>query len=522
MSINRVCIKATLTLNSPMHIGTGEREDKKDKDDKQLGSVALVALDHSDNPCIPGSALKGIMRDALAPLFRGGSDKQKGDKQKNAFKAVFGMPPDEIESTAPDETESTAPDKKQSIGGKAVFQDAIFVGDAPDLGGLPEEVATAHNPVTGAAKSRTLRATKTVPAGTAFAIKVMLDNADDSEIAVVKKGLEVLGASPTANLGGGSRSGHGQFDISSIQVERADANAIADWLADGSGHWSAHDLIFARQNANTDPAGISAMATSADDSIFAIVKLHFAGQMLSRGETVKKDDVDTTQPYKQGQHYVLTGRSVLGVLRARARRICLTLGKGIKNENSPFRQLFGNTGYDGAFSAGNFVCAEAKIAAHEMVAIDRFTGGAKDQDKFRNEVLEKPAFSGKLSLRFGGRANNDFSGKKSKQERDKLAPAAVGLLALVLRDLAEGDLTFGSGSSKGYGAIEQVELTELSGGVGVYDETFDQELKTALSNPSTKMLAKEKVRKGINAAVQAFVDCTAAQDEETQADAATG
>ncbi|MCI5133052.1 MAG: hypothetical protein D3904_16440, partial [Candidatus Electrothrix sp. EH2] len=76
----------------------------------------------------------------------------------------------------------------------------------------------------------------------------------------------------------------------------------------------------------------------------------------------------------------------------------------------------------------------------DFVAIDRFHGGGKDGAKFAVEHSESPCFQGRITVS----RRVDESGK--------------GLLALVLRDLREGDISFGFGANKGYGQIEPASV----------------------------------------------------------------
>jgi CRISPR-associated protein (TIGR03986 family) len=70
----------------------------------------------------------------------------------------------------------------------------------------------------------------------------------------------------------------------------------------------------------------------------------------------------------------------------------------------------------------------------DFVAIDRFTGGAADGAKFDACYADRPTLKSRLTL--------DLIG---------LEPPDIALLALGLRDVCEGKVTFGFGASKGYG-----------------------------------------------------------------------
>ena len=70
----------------------------------------------------------------------------------------------------------------------------------------------------------------------------------------------------------------------------------------------------------------------------------------------------------------------------------------------------------------------------DFVAIDRFTGGGSDQAKFKARVSNSPLLEGTLEI-----------------DLQRIKPWGLGLLALLIRDLMEGDITFGYGAAKGYG-----------------------------------------------------------------------
>ena len=91
--------------------------------------------------------------------------------------------------------------------------------------------------------------------------------------------------------------------------------------------------------------------------------------------------------------------------------------------------------------------ADAPLTAtevQEFVAIDRFTGGAADAKKFNAHFVYRPTLKGRLSILL-----------------EDLRPWSLGLLALTVRDLIEGDITFGWGASKGYGAC-RAEISKIS------------------------------------------------------------
>jgi hypothetical protein len=103
--------------------------------------------------------------------------------------------------------------------------------------------------------------------------------------------------------------------------------------------------------------------------------------------------------------------------------------------------LFGYSGWKAPLQFSWAACDDAVAEPHrEFVAIDRFLSGAAIGAKFNAKVAHGGKLKGLLSV--------------DLERLAKLDPSlpALGLLALVLRDLAEGDIAIGSGSAKGYGA----------------------------------------------------------------------
>lgn len=169
---------------------------------------------------------------------------------------------------------------------------------------------------------------------------------------------------------------------------------------------------------------------------------------------------------------VLAGSALRGVLRSRAEQILRTLAgpdaacdlntqgeachqrleetSGKPRKKRSFEEeraehclacrVFGSGRLASAFRLTDFVPEVAGSVdtelgrVHEMVAIDRVTGGAADGAKFDAQVSAPVVLHGELSVELG---------------RDRLGAWEVGLLLLGLRDLLLGDLPFGFGTAKG-------------------------------------------------------------------------
>jgi len=167
---------------------------------------------------------------------------------------------------------------------------------------------------------------------------------------------------------------------------------------------------------------------------------------------------------------VLPGSSLRGALRSRAERILRTLGgpaaachqnragaachdrinAELEARDKPLEpdaelrrhclacRVFGSGRLASPFRVTDFVASAAapEVLRHELVAIDRFTGGAADGAKFDAQAAAGVTLTGELHLELG---------------RHRLAGWGLGLLALLLRHLLLGELPLGFGTAKGFG-----------------------------------------------------------------------
>jgi CRISPR/Cas system CSM-associated protein Csm3 (group 7 of RAMP superfamily) len=146
-----------------------------------------------------------------------------------------------------------------------------------------------------------------------------------------------------------------------------------------------------------------------------------------------------------------------GPVRAQLERILKTIDPGIavsphgepgevNGEARDFvRALFGFEDQESGIWCSEFVGTDpGKIPVkREMVAIDRFTGGASEHAKFDVLCLDRPTLEGILAFDLPAGGNN--------AERAAAAKKAIGAVILLLRDLIEGDVSFGFGDMKGFG-----------------------------------------------------------------------
>ena len=147
-----------------------------------------------------------------------------------------------------------------------------------------------------------------------------------------------------------------------------------------------------------------------------------------------------------GQAAEMPPASLIGAIRSGAERIVRSMGGFAcaaepntacdQNNSCVVCQLFGNTSRASRLSVKVLSNHASSLLAVDHVAIDRFTGGARDGKKFDALAATNTTF--------------DVSFNINDMEQDR-ARAYAGLLTLVLNELHLGRLSIGSGGAKGSG-----------------------------------------------------------------------
>ena len=430
-------IEGTLTTVTPMHIGDGGARTRPVRRGRtRAGSIeppqeeteiqtAAKMLDGRGR--IPAASLKGVVR--------GGFEHPDID--------LFGTG-----------------DEKHERGGLAQFLDACtdepLTWDSLILG------RTAIDEITGAAQDRFLFHEEVVPEGTSFRVRIRGKTLPGAHwqhaVSILQQGLQRFNAR-TIRLGAGESNNRG------ICTWRLDAVRIMDEAA--RNEWVTKpeplDIFFSRladRKAELPKAG--ANHGPAVKSVRLL--LRFDGHPFlvnDPGKTGKKEENKNAHAARRTPdgRLLLPAESFRGVLAHQAARIART-----KNQNGarepvqrdaagnlpsglrPVTRLFGSGGWGSVIGVSDFIeTAPAgkplpqQPYVQEFLAIDRFTGGGAEERKFDAEGGWAPVLDGVITvdlrrLKLTGRLES-----------------ALGLLALTLRDLVEGDLAFGWGSSKGYG-----------------------------------------------------------------------
>lgn len=454
---NRWKIEGRLTTLSPLRIGDGgslHRQGLMRSDQPDIAvDISSAATDCRRRACIPGATLKGVLRSRLEDC---------------------GSPPAIIEALC-----GSADAKQQSArGGKAEFPDALLQAPPPKDSLLPPYWDPQR--CTGVAASVSIeRRTRTastnklfhyefVPPNTCFELEITAQDlhhptrgGPESELEALLLALEGFNASPPLRLGAHSGDGWGRMRWQLLDLRRLDRSGAAVWIANGAtrqGYEALHPLTPQERAAiqsrvQAQPAGLVEPR-----QLSITVKLHFGSHFLVNdpSQTGEGEELPSHAPRRDCEGGpLLPAKSFRGALRSQAEKILRTMGHepeeaaADKIEDitgldalSLSDRLFGAPGWRAPLQVSDFLaCGRCREKEQEFLAIDRFTGGGAAGLKFKAKSFWKPVLRGCLSI-----------------DVEKLETIgslwSLGLLALTLRDLVEGDIALGFGAAKGYGAVE--------------------------------------------------------------------
>ena len=470
--MNRFRIVGRLVTETPLHVGNGavtQRGDGKtpawpwnDKK-KRPAEISAVATDANGSAYIPGSTLKGNIRSWL--------EMRLGATDRDRTKPLFGY----LEATN---------GKHEGEGGKLEFLDAFCVSedDLSQVGRAWDArrktcvaASVAIDRTTRTADADKLFHYEFVPPGVKFEVAITGQNLEPSDLELVLLGLE--GFNHGLRIGASSGDGWGQMRWELEKLERLGSGDLASWIehaaADGSPGYGGLDALVSEAELEDLRAGAVRRLLALQNQkpvVTAKIELRFQSHFLvnegsrtwklNREEQQRDDSDEHRIPdhapvrNRNGQAF-LPASSFRGALRSQAERIYRTLGGRVDASPAtpftheqiralgPIDKLFGCTGWRSPVEISDFEPAAGSDYPEQtqhFVAIDRFTGGGANGKKFDARAVYKPVLHGKLSLDLEALA---WSGGGAW---------SLALMILTLRDLLEGDVPFGFGSAKGYGA----------------------------------------------------------------------
>ena len=326
---------------------------------------------------------------------------------------------------------------------------------APDPEAIDER-GTAIDRHRAAARTSALRWVQTLPAGTRFQVFLRWDDPDPDDLAAV---LEIL-ASWQPLLGRGISAGRGRCRISRLDRGRlhlTTADGLRTFLTQ-----SGPELVLAAATESV-PLGDAADPETIHYTLAIVDPLHIGSGTVD-DRTVRTTDTvgararpgpAVSQIVRIGNKPVVPGRTLRGLLRSRSEFILRSIGieacADARCGTCPACAVFGHAGGQASgrsvgrrsvFRVPDATIDQAVVARRTHAAIDRFTGGAADGLLFTEEVVEQGSFRLVIE-RFVGATDEEWR-------------LVTALVALVVRDMHDGYLGVGAGTTRGHGTVEVV------------------------------------------------------------------
>lgn len=456
-------IWGTLSTTTPLHIGNGntttrpktlvsDKIDPTTKEKKDIEISAVVTTGEHKPAYIPGSTIKGNMR---------GWMKQAGVDDK-IMEQIFGS--DDMKKT-------------DAVGGKAEFHDAFITKNLTFSETDEKEppywcarrqtavnVSVTINRQTGTAKEKRLFHEEYVPPAVEFGLVITGLGLTIVEVAHLLHALEkgsARDADIPLSLGAGTGDGYGRFSWQLTGVKELQDNGIKQWIQDGGKEAGAE--IITKYGTAYKLTDFTSPGYNRIQAYLPIkITLNFSGSFLVNDPSRVVESVDPSRKtadhlprLDHKGHPFFPSSAFRGAFRSQAERIINTVGgkvcrvddleKGCKpvSDISEIEKLcrackvFGASGWKTVIDIAPFDLKPnlREKFTQDFIAVDRFTGGVKPGAKFDAESILDPQFTSTLKI-----------------DLKHIQPWEIGLLALLLRDLEEGDITFGFGASKGYGS----------------------------------------------------------------------
>ncbi len=491
----RCHISGKIEVKTALHIGSGETVFRPLEENQKV-QISMVLSDYRGKPYIPGSSLRGWLRDTL---------REKG-MESGRLHTLFGTDAKGKERGGKLLVANSYLDLRTSTEPELSHALSLASRDCQDIPFSPAPEDRCHerrwwdknrwtwivngvslNRFTRAATEHLLFHYEVVPPGAVFDLAIDGIGLTDEELGWILAVLEDAGEPAHMVLGQGQALGYGQCLITGKLTVAClhTYEQMRVWLDQDKSIWF-------KKIPPIDVAALAALGSTAQladtTSICSLhIKLYFDGPLLvndpsSCYKSNKNKNADNSLSHVYlGDHnnqIVLPGRSFKGAFRSQIEKIartmldckfdtplqpdqlqkiacyphddnvsCPDVKKIIDLENCCLVcRLCGAKGYRSPLMVSDFTVAEEGcLRQQEFVAIDRFTGGAAPQKKFNALHREKPVLQGAISL-----------------DLARLDSTLIGLFALALRDLLEGDIRFGFGRSRGYGSCT-AKIIRISG-----------------------------------------------------------
>lgn len=247
---NRYRIAGTLKTVSPLHIGTGNErpmefrsEEEKKKIMEKVGKtphISTIITDHRGKPLIPGSALRGVLRNWLLTVMEGIGTQWAVDRDyaelldqdqtvqiqqaQNDFsylELLFGTPVNAGKVEVWDAICCT--------GDLEAMNDRLLGWDNRRLTYVDTSVAI--DPARGTAKNKLLYKADVVPPGVTFELNLVAQNLSDEELGLVLLALEGFNSQIyPIQVGARGGRGYGRMEFKMGAVYRLERDGVKKWI----------------------------------------------------------------------------------------------------------------------------------------------------------------------------------------------------------------------------------------------------------------------------------------------------
>jgi len=322
-----------------------------------------------------------------------------------------------------------------------------------------QRTRTAIDRRRGAPANRTLHAVEQLPAGTEFDVMLRWNNADPAALTDLTEAL--LAWMP--RLGRGSSLGAGRCEVTGLGRAEHDLGTV-----DGLFEW----LAIGGPDGYPTPAPVTTTAAVVAHRVVGLSIVD--GLHIGTGEQrLDGEGHHVSTIVRADGRPVVPGSTIKGVLRSRVEYICRACGVHACSGSQPSTcptdqpctpcQIFGraaDVNGDGA-RRGVLAVADALIdgpvvETRRHVALDRFTGGARPELLYTDDVVVAGRFTIILDL---------LDGPLSTRE--------TALLDAALADLHDGLVGIGARTTAGYGTVRIDDTTWTPPDLGALADLLD-------------------------------------------------
>jgi len=419
--------------------------------------IPFVQNPRTNDPVLPGPSIAGSLRSTAMKVLSGDA--------AEATEELFGHVTLSVESDGKTKKTITAASAVEILG-------ATLVNKKPET---LKRHRTAINHETGAALNRMLRNEEIVEP-TSYRIIVQVQGRASDKYSYVSQFDKVL-EEWQPQLGRGRSVGLGRGKVEKamrISLNLASYEGLQWWLFEKQGFFdSALENVPEKLDGKIERDSLSIKSNT--ETAHITVKFELKEPVHVGFEKPESGEIPI---YQQFGHPAIPATSWKGIFRHRVETI-ITLVDSYDLANDVANVMFGSSDTGRGllrFRDSYFVDTndkkldEGRLQRREHVAIDRFSGGAKDSAKFTWQCVPQ-GFLAELAI--------DFPDKEKYSECNNL-------IKHVVRDIHDGMIGIGAGISRGYGRlIVSNGKSEYILPAGIEVEKLKSEVK--------QILEKEKV-----------------------------